>query len=184
MEEKKYLDLLAKREIQPTAIRILILRTMMQAGCSVSLLDLETMLDTVDKSTIFRTLTLFLSHHLIHSIDDGTGSFKYAVCSDSCSCAVSDLHTHFHCEKCNKTFCFTNSPHSGGETASRIYAEQHQLCTERHLSGLCSRSQPECLVKNKNPCSHSCSSLSLKGMPALYSRPNISIIYIKTRWRN
>lgn len=69
MEEKKYLDLLAKRDIQPTAIRILVLRTMMQAGRSVSLLDLETMLDTVDKSTIFRTLTLFLSHHLIHSID-------------------------------------------------------------------------------------------------------------------
>ena len=96
MEEKKYLDLLAKRDIQPTAIRILVLRTMMQAGRSVSLLDLETMLDTVDKSTIFRTLTLFLSHHLIHSIDDGTGSFKYAVCSDSCSC--------------DKTFCFTNIP--------------------------------------------------------------------------
>lgn len=56
MEEKKYLDLLAKRDIQPTAIRILVLRTMMQAGRSVSLLDLETMLDTVDKSTIFRTL--------------------------------------------------------------------------------------------------------------------------------
>ena len=77
MEQKKYLDLLAKRDIQPTAIRILVLCTMMQAGRSVSLLDLETMLDTVDKSTIFRTLTLFLSHHLIHSIDDGTGSFKY-----------------------------------------------------------------------------------------------------------
>lgn len=44
MEEKKYLDLLAKRDIQPTAIRILVLRTMMQAGRSVSLLDLETML--------------------------------------------------------------------------------------------------------------------------------------------
>ena len=39
MEEKKYLDLLAKRDIQPTAIRILVLRTMMQAGRSVSLLD-------------------------------------------------------------------------------------------------------------------------------------------------
>ena len=51
MEEKKYLDLLAKRDIQPTAIRILVLRTMMQAGRSVSLLDLETMLDTVDKSS-------------------------------------------------------------------------------------------------------------------------------------
>lgn len=110
MEEKDYLDLLSERNIQPTAIRILVLRAMLQAGRSVSLLDLENILDTVDKSTIFRTLTLFLSHHLIHSIDDGTGSFKYAVCSSDCSCEVNDLHTHFHCEKCNRTFCFTNIP--------------------------------------------------------------------------
>ena len=84
MKEKDYLALLAKREIQPTAIRILVLQAMLKAGRSVSLLDLENMLDTVDKSSIFRTITLFLSHHLIHSIDDGTGSFKYAVCSASC----------------------------------------------------------------------------------------------------
>lgn len=110
MDEQECLELLAKREIQPTAIRILILRTMKRAGRSVSLADLEDMLDTVDKSTIFRTLTLFLSRHLIHSIDDGTGSFKYAVCSESCSCGVNDLHTHFHCTCCNRTFCFTNIP--------------------------------------------------------------------------
>lgn len=72
MEEKDYLDLLAKREIQPTAIRILVLQAMLKAGRSVSLLDLEKILDTVDKSSIFRTITLFLSHHLVHSIDDGT----------------------------------------------------------------------------------------------------------------
>ena len=65
MEEKDYLDLLAKREIQPTAIRILVLQAMLKAGRSVSLLDLEKILDTVDKSSIFRTITLFLSHHLI-----------------------------------------------------------------------------------------------------------------------
>ena len=65
MEEKDYLDLLSKREIQPTAIRILVLQAMLKAGRSVSLLDLEKILDTVDKSSIFRTITLFLSHHLV-----------------------------------------------------------------------------------------------------------------------
>lgn len=105
-----YLKLLAKRGIQPTAIRLLVLKAMMQAGQSVSLADLEERLDTVDRSSIFRTLTLFLSHHLIHSIDDGTSSFKYAVCNPSCSCEVNDLHTHFHCEICNRTFCFTQIP--------------------------------------------------------------------------
>ena len=53
MKEKDYLALLAKREIQPTAIRILVLQAMLKAGRSVSLLDLENMLDTVDKSSIF-----------------------------------------------------------------------------------------------------------------------------------
>lgn len=109
-DEKKYLDMLARRDIAPTAIRLLVLDAMMQAKQSMSLTDLDNMLDTVDKSTIYRTLTLFLGHHLIHSIDDGTGAFKYAVCSDNCSCAVGDLHAHFHCERCNRTFCFTNLP--------------------------------------------------------------------------
>ena len=63
------------------------------------------LLDTVDKSTISRTIALFLSHHLIHSIDDGSGSLKYAVCDNSCNCVVQDLHSHFYCEKCHRTFC-------------------------------------------------------------------------------
>lgn len=141
MEDKKCLDLLAKREIQPTAIRILVLQAMMRAGRSVSLLDLENMLDTVDKSSIFRTLTLFLSHHLAHSIDDGTGSFKYAVCSSSCSCEVNDLHTHFHCERCNKTFCFTNIP-----TPVVNLPDGFTLNSINYvLKGIC----PECATKEK-----------------------------------
>lgn len=47
----------------------------------------------------------FLAHHLIHGIDDGTGSLKYAVCSNDCNCEVDDLHTHFYCENCHRTFC-------------------------------------------------------------------------------
>ena len=92
MDEKLYLKKLALREIKPTAIRLLILRTMMQHKEAFSLLDLENDLDTVDKSTIYRTITLFLTHHLIHAIDDGSGSLKYAVCSNAC-------------EKCHRTFC-------------------------------------------------------------------------------
>ena len=114
---------------------------MLKAGRSVSLLDLENMLDTIDKSSIFRTITLFLSHHLVHSIDDGTGSFKYAVCSASCSCEVNDLHTHFHCESCNKTFCFQNIP-----TPVVQVPEGFTLNSINYvLKGLC----PECAAKDK-----------------------------------
>ena len=71
-----YLNKLSFRDIKPTAIRLLILRTMMEMKRAVPLTDLEAKLDTVDKSTIFRTLSLFLSHHLIHGVDDGSGSLK------------------------------------------------------------------------------------------------------------
>lgn len=110
MKEDICLEILAKREIKPTAIRLLVLRTMLQTKQTVSLTDLENLLETVDKSTLFRTVTLFLSHRLIHSIDDGSGSVKYAVCHDDCSCVVADLHTHFSCEHCHKTFCLENIP--------------------------------------------------------------------------
>jgi len=60
MNETIYLKKLEQREIKPTAIRLLILKTMMQHKEAFSLLDLENELDTVDKSTIYRTITLFL----------------------------------------------------------------------------------------------------------------------------
>ena len=110
MEENVYLDKLERRDIKPTAIRLLILKNMLEVGRAVSLLDLETLLDTVDKSTISRTIALFLSHHLIHSIDDGSGSLKYAVCDNSCNCVVQDLHSHFYCEKCHRIFCLYDTP--------------------------------------------------------------------------
>lgn len=140
MEENRYVDILTKREIQPTAIRILVLQAMMQANRTVSLLDLENMLDTVDKSSIFRSITLFLSRHLVHSIDDGTGSLKYAVCGETCACDVEDLHTHFHCEKCNKTFCLKNIP-----TPVVTMPKGFTLNSINYvLKGLC----PDCAEKN------------------------------------
>lgn len=105
MEKDIYLEKLKMREIRPTAMRILILKAMMQFQQAFSLLDLENYLDTVDKSTIFRTISIFLDHHLIHCIDDGSGSLKYSVCSNECMCSIGDLHAHFYCTNCHKTLC-------------------------------------------------------------------------------
>lgn len=106
MEEDIYLHKLNLRNVKPTAIRLLILRTMMEMNRAVSQPDLEEKLQTVDKSTIFRTISLFSDRHLIHAIDDGSGALKYAVCSDDCTCSVSDQHVHFYCEGCHRAFCF------------------------------------------------------------------------------
>ncbi|WP_321480343.1 transcriptional repressor [uncultured Bacteroides sp.] len=105
-----YLERLKRRDIKPTAIRILTLKGIMKFERAFSLTDLENLLDTVDKSTLFRTLTLFLNHHLIHCIDDGSGSLKYSLCANECDCSVDDLHSHFYCVKCHKTFCLRDIP--------------------------------------------------------------------------
>ena len=104
-DETFFIHKLMLRDIKPTAMRLLILREMMRGDEAVSLPELERFLPTVDKSTISRTLSLFLLHRLIHAIDDGSGSLKYAVCADDCDCTVEDEHTHFYCECCHRTFC-------------------------------------------------------------------------------
>ena len=105
---KELEERLEERGIKATAIRILVLREMlsMDQHQAFTLLDLENRLDTVDKSTLFRTLTLFHDHLLIHSIDDGSGSVKYSLCRRGCDCRGKAFHVHFSCTKCNRTFCF------------------------------------------------------------------------------
>ncbi len=105
MNEQIYINRLEKKGVKPTAIRLLIFRIILRLERAFSMSDLENELDTVDKSTISRTLHLFLDHHLIHRIEDGSGSLKYALCEESCDCALDHLHVHFYCEKCHHTFC-------------------------------------------------------------------------------
>lgn len=96
------------RNIKPTAMRELVLKVMTEQKSAVSLSDLEQKLGKVDKSTLYRTLKTFEENKLIHSIDDGTGAIKYALCTESCQCHLDDLHVHFHCTQCRQTYCLNN----------------------------------------------------------------------------
>lgn len=104
-DESYFIQLLQHREIRPTTARLQILHQMIRGDEAVSLPDLERYLPHLDKSTISRTLTLFLLHRLVHAVDDGSGALKYAVCSTSCDCTVEEEHTHFSCTACHRTFC-------------------------------------------------------------------------------
>ena len=105
MDHQECIDRLEKKGVRVTSIRILVFSAIMDAQRTMSLSDLETALDKVDKSSIFRTLEIFEKHHIVHSIDDGTGSVKYEVCEGQDGCTVEDMHTHFYCERCHSTFC-------------------------------------------------------------------------------
>ena len=98
-------EILSKHGIKPTVNRLLIFEAMKKMGHTFNLYSLEEELLLIDKSTIFRTLVLFLEQRLIHSVDDGSGSLKYCVCHNNGDCLPEEFHCHFYCEKCCQTFC-------------------------------------------------------------------------------
>lgn len=100
---------LEDRDIKPTAMRMLVLRKLVESGSAISLSDLEAKFEKADKATLYRTLKTFQDKKLIHSIEDGTGSVKYALCEEGCECEPQDQHIHFHCVKCGETYCLTQS---------------------------------------------------------------------------
>lgn len=96
------------RNIKPTAMRELVLKVLTEQDRAISLADLEQKFDNADKTTLYRTLKTFEENKLIHSINDGTGSVKYALCKENCQCHPEDLHVHFHCTKCQQTYCLND----------------------------------------------------------------------------
>lgn len=96
---------LERREVKPTANRILVLRALVEAGRPVSLSDLEAQIASMDKSSVFRTLTLFLEKDIVHSFEDGRGVVNYELCSEEGHCDHRDAHIHFYCERCHRSYC-------------------------------------------------------------------------------
>lgn len=136
-------EIMLRRNINPTATRILILRQMYRGDEMVSLPELERLLPTVDKSTISRALNLFLAHGLIHAVDDGSGSIKYNVCPVDCECeeVIEDEHTHFYCTICHRAFCLTKIHVPIVELPNGFQLQSINYV----LKGIC----PECSMKSQ-----------------------------------
>lgn len=105
MNEKQIEGLLERHGIKLTANRILIAKIMSTLDYPISMKELETMLLTMDKSSIFRTLSLFKSHHLVHQMEDGNDIVRYELCHSLNKETDEDIHVHFYCEHCHRTFC-------------------------------------------------------------------------------
>jgi Fur family ferric uptake transcriptional regulator len=96
---------LESKNVKPTAMRTLVYKALVDSGKALSLADLEQRFEKVERSTIFRTLKSFEDNFIVHAVDDGTGSVKYAVCDEDCTCNLHDLHVHFFCKRCGRTHC-------------------------------------------------------------------------------
>lgn len=106
--EAYLVEFLSERKVKPTAMRILVLRQLMESDYSLTLRQLEELLHPADRSTIFRTLSLFEQKHLVHTIDDGSGATRYEVCNAGHMSEDTDQHPHFRCLHCGQTICLTH----------------------------------------------------------------------------
>ncbi|MBL1280777.1 MAG: transcriptional repressor [Fluviicola sp.] len=107
MNKKNIEQILKLKNVKPTAMRMLVLEYFQTTTSAISLRQIEFHFDHSDMSTLYRTLKTFVEHNILHTIDDGSGTIKYAKCIEGCICAPEDLHYHFHCLNCKKTICLT-----------------------------------------------------------------------------
>lgn len=105
MDSQDIIIKLQAKGIKPTANRILILKELAASSSPQSLSDIEKRMVSMDKSSIFRTLTLFLEHDVVHAFEDGRGILNYELCEEEGKCDHHDGHIHFYCESCQRSFC-------------------------------------------------------------------------------
>jgi Fur family ferric uptake transcriptional regulator len=128
--------ILEKKNVKPTAMRLLILQLLRNKNEAVSLTDLEDLFVKSDRTTIYRTLKTFVKNDITHKIYDGTGVTKYALCEENCHCVIeSDLHVHFHCNTCKETLCMSNNKIPHINLPEDFFAEEVSLI----VTGICNK---------------------------------------------
>ena len=105
MKSEEVSEFLQSHGVKPTANRIVVLKALAAAQRPMSLSELETAILSIDKSGIFRALVLFREQHLVHVIEDGGDGVRYELCRSHNDDVDEDIHVHFYCLHCQKTFC-------------------------------------------------------------------------------
>ncbi|MCM1504845.1 MAG: transcriptional repressor [Muribaculum sp.] len=106
MNRQKAEQTMINAGLRPSPVRTLIFGALSEASLPVSSLDIEMRLETVDRSSITRSLALFVEKGLVHVVDDGSGALKYELCRAGGHHGLDDdSHPHFHCIKCGTTEC-------------------------------------------------------------------------------
>ena len=129
--------LLEEHGIKATPNRLLVARALAGAGRPLSLMELEAQLETIDKSAIFRTLGAFKDAHLVHVLEDSGEGVRYELCHSHHEDHDDDVHVHFYCTKCHRTYCLEDIPVPPVQVPEGYEVESVSYL----LKGVC----PECL---------------------------------------
>lgn len=108
MDSSDIIKLLEHKGVKATANRILVLKALHDVHKPMCLSALEDAMPDMDKSSIFRVMSIFLEHDVVHAFEDGRGVVNYELCSHDGDCNHTDGHIHFYCESCHQSYCLEN----------------------------------------------------------------------------
>lgn len=117
-------------------MRLLVLEYLLAQSSAVGLPQLEEAFEHSERTTLYRTLKTFEEKGLIHSIQDGSGSTRYALCADPCTEEQHyDLHLHFFCTRCGETYCLPKLQVPEISLPSRFILEEVSLIAKGVCEG-------------------------------------------------
>ena len=70
--QAKMNELFERHGVRPTPNRVLVWRQLNASWRPMSLIELEEQLQSLDRSSLFRTITLFKEKGMVHVIEDGS----------------------------------------------------------------------------------------------------------------
>jgi Fur family ferric uptake transcriptional regulator len=98
--------LLVKHNLKKTSPRLRVLSMMASKGTATSQPDLESVMNDIDRVTLYRILNAFEEKGIIHKVFDLNGTANYAMCSSDCGeDHHHDEHLHFNCTVCKNVYC-------------------------------------------------------------------------------
>ncbi|MBD1394384.1 Fur family transcriptional regulator [Mucilaginibacter glaciei] len=134
-------DLLDKHQLKKTAPRLRVLSMMYSKNTATSQPDLESVMNDIDRVTLYRILNVFEEKGIIHKVFDLNGTANYAVCHSDCGANHHhDEHLHFNCTGCKNVYCLNELTLPAITLPAGFRAEDFTL----YASGLC----PRCDKKN------------------------------------
>ncbi len=132
-------DLLHSHGLKKTPIRTEVLELFMDHDFALSASDIVAKMTAGhDRVTIYRALSSFEEHGILHrASEDGQGT-KYALCGHKCPDEQhTDKHAHFVCDECHQTYCLEDVQVPEVEVSSEFTVER----TSFVLGGICRQCQ-------------------------------------------
>ncbi len=100
-------ELLRTHGLRKTPIRTEMLTLFMKHHAALSASDIIAKIKSRhDRVTVYRALSSFEEHGILHRASEDERGVKYALCGQHCPDeSHADQHAHFICQECHQTYC-------------------------------------------------------------------------------